>query len=43
MLGKSKNTNEIELILLAFFSEETTEIFKRLYILLKPFDNFVPK
>jgi len=42
MLGKTKITNKIELILVACFSEETSEIFKRFYIILKSFYNFIP-
>lgn len=41
MLGKTKITNKIELILVACF-KETSEIFKRFYIILKSFYNFAP-
>ena len=42
MLGKSKLNSKIELILVACFSEESSEIFTRFYKILKCFYNFVP-
>ena len=43
LLGKIKNRNNIELILISCFSEETTECLIRFYNTLKNYYNFIPQ
>ena len=43
LLGKAKNINNIELILISCFSEETTECNIRFYNILKNYYHFIPQ